>query len=76
MEFHKTLQFYIVMTCQCSYTISSLLFIVLDLNPQISHNSVTSEQNLMKLKMNFKQIRATSAGDINSPNLLVKSCIM
>ena len=25
----------------------------------------------MKLKMNFKQTRATSAGDINSPNLLV-----
>ena len=40
-------------------------------NPQISHNSVTSEQNFMKLIMNFKQTRATSAGDINSPNLLV-----
>ena len=25
----------------------------------------------MKLKINFKQTRATSAGDINSPNLLV-----
>ena len=25
----------------------------------------------MNLKMNFKQTRATSAGDINSPNLLV-----
>ena len=29
----------------------------------------------MKLKMNFKQTRATSAGDINSPNLLVCSVV-
>ena len=40
-------------------------------NPQISHNLISSEQNSMKLKINFKQTRATSAGDINSPNLLV-----
>ena len=40
-------------------------------NPQISHNLVTSEQNFMKLKINFKQTRATLVGDINSPNLLV-----
>ena len=37
----------------------------------MSHILVTSQQNFMKLKMNFKQTRATSAGDINSPNLLV-----
>ena len=28
----------------------------------------------MKLKMNFKQTRATSAGNINSPNLLDEFC--
>ena len=30
----------------------------------------------MKLKINFKQTRATSAGDINSPNLLGKLCFV
>ena len=40
-------------------------------NPQISHNLVTSEQNFMKLKINFKQTRATSAVDKNSQNFLV-----
>ena len=34
-------------------------------------NPVPSEQNFMKLKMNFKQTRATLAGDINSAKLLV-----
>ena len=67
-------QFRIVMTCQCSYSISIPWFIALDLESTISHNSVSSEQNFMKLKMNFKQTRATSAGDINSPNLLVIFC--
>ena len=34
---------------------------------------ITSEQNFMKLKITHKEISATTAGDINSPNLLVLS---
>ena len=32
---------------------------------------ITSEQNFMKLKITHKEIGATTAGDINSLNLLV-----
>ena len=47
--------------------------LALILNLQISYNLVTSEQNFMKLKIKFKQTRVTSAGDTNSPNLLVSN---
>ena len=33
--------------------------------------TLTSEQNFMKLEINFKQTRAISAGDINSPILFL-----
>ena len=71
MQFHKSQQFCIVITCY-AHTVSVVHDLLpLILNPQISHNLETSEQNFMKLKLYFKQTTATSAGDINSPNLLV-----
>ena len=37
----------------------------------IYHHATLVQLSFMKLKINHKQIMATSAGDINSPNLLV-----